>query len=255
MCTFNWYVDVQLILRNRKHLPKGIYVNEDFPEEWIDRRKVLKPIYNAAKRNEKLKHKTHLSRDKLVIDGQTFAVGPGCNLGEVNKILDVQSTCEHSDTATTAFLGSLSPYSNLHQTNFIVDNVVFNSSEQYLQSAKAQMFDDDATHFKIMKENNPCKIKKLGSRVHNFNLDRWWKNTKHLAYKANYTKFSQNPVLRNILLTNNTKIVESSPDSYWGTGVHLHDRNALDPRHWANKSGGVMSEILIRVRHELQPNT
>ena len=103
MCTFNWYVDVQLILRNRKHLPKGIYVNEDFPEEWIDRRKVLKPIYNAAKRNEKLKHKTHLSRDKLVIDGQTFAVGPGCNLGEVNKILDVQSTCEHSDTADHSF--------------------------------------------------------------------------------------------------------------------------------------------------------
>ena len=113
MCTFNRYVDVQLILINRKHLPKGIYISEDFSEEWIDQRKVLKPIYNAAKRHEKLKHKMHLSRDKLVIDGLTFIADPSCNLGEVNKILDVQSTCEHSDKVTTAFLGLLSPYSNL----------------------------------------------------------------------------------------------------------------------------------------------
>ena len=31
LCVFNWYIDVQFILRNRKHLPQGIFVNEDFP--------------------------------------------------------------------------------------------------------------------------------------------------------------------------------------------------------------------------------
>ena len=36
LCTFNWHVDVQFILRNRRRLPKGIYVNEDLPEEWVD---------------------------------------------------------------------------------------------------------------------------------------------------------------------------------------------------------------------------
>ena len=69
ICCFNWYVDVQFVLRNRKSLPRGVYVNEDFPEEWVDRRKILKPIYNTAKRNEGLRSKTYFSRDKLVIDG------------------------------------------------------------------------------------------------------------------------------------------------------------------------------------------
>ena len=38
ICCFNWYYDVQCILRNRKQLPPGVYVSEDLPEEWIDRR-------------------------------------------------------------------------------------------------------------------------------------------------------------------------------------------------------------------------
>ena len=37
ICAFNWHVDVQFVLRNRKHLPSGIFVHEDLPEEWIDR--------------------------------------------------------------------------------------------------------------------------------------------------------------------------------------------------------------------------
>ena len=49
ICYFNWFQDIQCILKNRKHLPKGIFVNEDLPEEWVNRRKVLKPIYNVAK--------------------------------------------------------------------------------------------------------------------------------------------------------------------------------------------------------------
>ena len=91
---FNWHVDVQFILRNCKLLPRGVYVNEDLPEEWLDRRKVLKPVYNAAKRRDDLKYKTHLAKDKLIIDGQTFSAGPDSNLQEVNKILDIKSSCE-----------------------------------------------------------------------------------------------------------------------------------------------------------------
>ena len=252
MCMLNWYVDVQLILRNRKHLPRGIYVSEDFPEEWVDRRKVLKPIYNAAKRNENLKHKTHLSRDKLVIDGRTYTAGPGCNICEINKILDVKSTCERSDTKTTVFLGLLSPYSNFHPANFQLANVQYNCAEQYIQSEKVRLFNDDIAHHRIMKERNPYKIKKLGNRVHNFNSEQWRKCAKQIAYQANWAKFSQNAVLKNILISNTTKIVECSTDTYWGAGLHLHDRNALKTPYWLNKTGGIMSEILSQVRRELQ---
>ena len=93
ICTFNWYYDIQCTLRHRKQLPKGIYVSEDVPEKWIDRRKILKPVFNAAKRDKVLKDKMHLTRDKLIIDSQVFTAGPKFNLDKVNDILNLQATC------------------------------------------------------------------------------------------------------------------------------------------------------------------
>ena len=49
LCTFNWQYDLQCILKNRKLLHHGVYVSEDLPEVWSDRRKILKPIFNAAR--------------------------------------------------------------------------------------------------------------------------------------------------------------------------------------------------------------
>ena len=52
----------------------GVFVSEDIPEVWSDRRKVLKPIFNAAHRVEKLKAGTRFVHDKLQIDGRTYSV-------------------------------------------------------------------------------------------------------------------------------------------------------------------------------------
>ena len=105
ICAFNWFYDVQCILRNRQRLARGVFVSEDFPEEWNDRRKVLRPILNAAKRNDKLKTKVYMSRDKLFIDGKPFTATPECNISEANTYLDVVSTCQRSDGEKIVFLG------------------------------------------------------------------------------------------------------------------------------------------------------
>ena len=105
LCVFNWYVDVQFILKHKKSLPKGIFVNEDLPEEWNDCRKILKLIFNVARRNSNLT--THMSKDKLVINGHTFSAAPNCNIQEANDLIDVKSTCEQSDDEKILFSGSL----------------------------------------------------------------------------------------------------------------------------------------------------
>ena len=46
---FNYYGDVQIILKNKHQLPKGIYVNQVFPLEIEARRKLLLPIYKKAR--------------------------------------------------------------------------------------------------------------------------------------------------------------------------------------------------------------
>ena len=249
LCAFNWYYDVQCILHNRKCLPKGVYVSEDLPEEWVDRCKVLKPIYNAVRCNDVLKMKTHLNKDKLVIDGKFFtASGPNCNLHEVNAFLDTSATCQKSDENTVLFLGSLSPLSSMYSTQFTMDNVTYNSTEQFIQSQKAALFDDDLSHAMIMKEENPYKMKKLGSKVKHFSLEMWRHHDKSLALKAVRAKFNQNSILKNILLSTGDKtLAESSMDYYWGSGIHLHDKDALDKSRWKSSNGGVMSEILAQV--------
>ena len=246
LCTFNWIRDVQTILMNRKHFPKGVMVSEDFPEEWNDRRKILKPIFNAAKRMDSLKNKTRLTRDKLYIDGKPYEVAPTPNYLEVNKLIDIPGTCQKADAEKIIFLGCHSVFSNLHYSPFTIDNVSYNCVEQRIQSAKAELFDDDVSHAKIMRELNPYKIKKFGSKIRNFKEDQWKKHRAQIAYIAMHAKFTQNASLRNILLnTGNAKIVESSTNSDWGSGLHLHDKNSMDSRFWVND--GLMCELYSKI--------
>ena len=94
ICSFNWHYDVQCILKHRSYLPDTIFVSEDLPEEWIDHRKILKPIYNAAKRVESLKKKTKMSKDHLIIDGRKYSAAPINNIAKINDFLDVSATCQ-----------------------------------------------------------------------------------------------------------------------------------------------------------------
>ena len=92
-------------------------------------------------------------KDKLIIDGCTFTVALENNVAEVNALLNVSATCERKDEnlKTLVFLGSHSPFSNLHPCQFTVDNVTYNSVEQFIQSSKAMFFDNDVLNSKIMK--------------------------------------------------------------------------------------------------------
>ena len=102
-----------------------------------------------------------------------------------------------------------------------------------------------------MHERNLYKIKKYCSRIHNYSEERWRSTAKHVMYTAVHAKFLQNPALLGILLNSGEMLLaEGSPDPYWGIGVHIHDRVALDKRFWKN-SGGVTSEIYTRVHQEL----
>ena len=78
---------------------------------------------------------------------------------------------------------------------------------------------------------------------------------KGAALRSNRAKYRQNKPLRNILLYCNKKIAEASTDPYWGTGVHLRDKTALNRNAWTNNNGGAMSEILHQIRHELLQST
>ena len=70
-----------------------------------------------------------------------------------------------------------------------------------------------------------------------------------IVEQGNYLKFSQNPKLRDILLSTGGKvIVEASPsDSIWGLGFDAEHAEANEHKWGANKLG----KALMRVRDRL----
>lgn len=249
---FNWYGDLVDILNGRSYLPTGIYVSEDYPDEWNDRRQLLRPILNHARRIPKYQHSCRLVRDKLVVDGKQFTVAPFNNLSELPPDIIPAHSCEKRDENTIAFLGPHSVYSNFHLANFIEGGVKYSSAEQMIQAEKAALFNDKVSLVRIMKTTNPYRVKEIGSRIKGFNKEIWSEKCKDIALRAVKSKFEQNPSLRQILHCSGTLLlVESSPDKIWGTGLHLHDKNSLSRSNWAGN--GLMSEILLRVRSLLDP--
>lgn len=246
---FNWYGDLMDVLANKAFFPSGVYVSEDFPEEWQERRKLLRPILNSAKKS-KYKDSSFLTRDKLIIDGKQYTVAPVNNLSELPPELTPSASCEVRDSNTIAFLGPHSVFSNFHSAKFTESGVRYNCAEQMIQAEKAALFKDVVAAQRIMKATSPYKMKEIGGKVRNFDKQLWQKESKKIVTRAVRAKFHQNKALSGILKNTGTiEIVEASRDSVWGIGLHLRDPKVLDKSAWHGK--GLMSEILSQVRSTL----
>ena len=192
-----------------------------------------------------------MTKDKLIIAGKTYVAGPVSNIHVLDGILNLSDTCQRCDQNAIVFQGVHSVYSNLHPADFTLEKTKYNCVEQYYQSKKAQLFDDDAALSKIMCETNPYRIKKLGMKIRKFDYNRWRQEENSVMYRALKAKFIQNKTLKQILLsTGEVKIGEATFDTTWGIGMQLFDTNALSPEHW--ERDGSMCELLSRLRSELR---
>jgi len=150
----------------------------------------------------------------------------------------------------TLFYGG--PFSQWFISDFEVDDVTYNCAEQYMMAMKANMFTDFDTYYKIMEATNPKEQKALGRKVKNFNENAWNKKAKLIVYNGNYSKFTQNSMLRSTLLsTKGTTLVEASPyDAIWGIKLNAKDPRCLSRDTW--KGTNWLGEILTKVRDELE---
>jgi ribA/ribD-fused uncharacterized protein len=242
--------DVELLMRNRLQLPDRVYVHEDFPPEIEERRRILRPIFNKAKKMQEYKGKCRLSFDKLVLNGKSFTVAPRNNLNKLPPALQPRASAEKENDSTIVFFTQGSPLSNFHPAPFVKDHINYACSEQYIQAKKAELFEDDETHGKIMLTTNPYQIKSLGSRVKNFIRQKWEINARQIALEACQEKFTQNTVLFDTLKeTGNKTIGEASTDPFWGVGKSLNDVGVLDKDLWTGNN--LLGKVLMSLREQL----
>jgi len=145
-----------------------------------------------------------------------------------------------------------SAYSQWAKRDMIIDDIKYNTCEQYMMAEKARLFEDDIALKQIMKACDPSVQKSWGKKVKNFDKDKWEEIARDVVYKANYAKFTQNEDCKQQLLETKHKIiVEASPtDCIWGVGLWATDCKILDSKNWRGTNW--LGEAIMKVRKALQ---
>ncbi|MDW8585904.1 NADAR family protein [Streptococcus suis] len=118
------------------------------------------------------------------------------------------------------------------------DGIYWPTSEHYFQ---AQKFASEELREKIRNYSSPMDAALEGRKHENPLRDDWEKVKDDVMFFAVYQKFSQNPTLKELLLsTNELEIIEHTRnDSYWADGGDGSGKNML-------------GQILMEVRQMLR---
>ena len=153
--------------------------------------------------------------------------------------------CFHNPDEENGYL------SNWYPASFHKDGVKFSTTEQYMMYEKARLFGDDKMMEKILKENQPSKIKAYGRKVQHYDDAVWIKNRRQIVLDGNLAKFSQHPELKGKLLASGDAILAECAvrDTIWGIGLSMKSPDRFHPDRWKGKN--LLGEILMEVRSQL----
>ena len=140
--------------------------------------------------------------------------------------------------------------------SFLVDDIYYNCTEQFMMAEKARLFHDEDALQKIMQAYDPMEQKKLGRRVQGYDDAVWKACCYDVVVRGNVAKFSQNLKLRDYLISTGEKIlVEASPkDAVWGIGLDEYSPDAISPKRWpgTNLLGFALMEVRDIIRENVE---
>ena len=218
-------------------------MNEEYPIQVKKDRDRLRLVFQMIKSNPKYREKCNLRGDKLMVDGVKYTVD---NLGDLPIELAAYQATEKCNHTTLVFHGEWSPFSNFHPNPFLVDGILYNSAEHYIQYQKLLLFGDSVTANQILRSQTPIEAKQLSYSISNFSMSKWTNKGYKPCAKGIREKFVQNkPLLEMLKGTGSLMLAEASKDKLWGTGVPLRNSNALSTSNWENP--GWLSKILTSI--------
>lgn len=137
---------------------------------------------------------------------------------------------------------------------FQIGGITYPTAEHYMMAGKARLFDDQTVFKEILTASDPDMVKRLGRKVKNYDEPTWVEHRFQIVVDGNYAKFSQNPKLKQYLLSTADKIiVEASPlDRIWGTGLAQDHPDSNNPQLWQglNLLGFALMEVRSRLLSE-----
>lgn len=148
-------------------------------------------------------------------------------------------------------------YSNFYRSAFTMAGVEFFCSEQAFMWAKAVYFRDyavanDIANVDPTPHRAPFDCKMLGRKVRPYDEEMWNKVRYEIMCSVLMEKFKQNPVLAEMLLaTDDRVLVEASPtDLIWGVGLAADHPDIHNPLKWRGLN--LLGNALMYVRERLR---
>jgi ribA/ribD-fused uncharacterized protein len=142
--------------------------------------------------------------------------------------------------------------SNFYPAKFHHMNENFNCSEQAYMWRKGLHFEDFAMANKILLLTDPGQQKKAGRLISGFNQLSWDAVKREVMFQVVLAKFSQNPELKDWLLsTGDALLVEASPyDKVWGIGLNKYEAMSTPQSEWPGLN--LLGLVLMDVRNALK---
>lgn len=143
-------------------------------------------------------------------------------------------------------------FSQWYPSEFTVDGVTYQNTEQWMMAQKALLFKDTEVCEEIMACSKPQDVKEWGRRVKGFLQSTWDREKYNIVLKGNIQKFLQNKDMKDYLLsTNDAILVEASPyDRVWGIGMYESKAVDLHPKHWNGEN--LLGFALMEVREAIR---
>ena len=142
-----------------------------------------------------------------------------------------------------SFRGKYACFSNFHACEFEYNDIKWSNSEAAFQAMKS----GNKVVWEAMSKLNASEAKKKG-RQRGIGLRPDWDKVKNkFMHDVVYAKFSQNPDLKDILLsTGDAELIEGNwwHDNYWG--------DCQCERCWDVIGMNTLGKILMKVREELR---
>ena len=131
------------------------------------------------------------------------------------------------------------------------DEKLFINAAQYIIYCKALLSEDLNTAQAVLKAKSPDVITKLNSKIKGFDQALWDQNKDIIVERANYFKFTQNPIVNDLLKrTGNALLVYASPDDAdLGIGMTSQQATNVDPTDYIGQN--VLGKAIMRVRSTL----
>lgn len=229
-----------------------IWLHEDLPKQLRSEFRVLQRIAKVANMNPEKFGEARVKEYKLHLNGQIYGTE---QLHLLPQELSPHAVYSPRSEEALVFFTRNSPFSNHFPCNFQLEGRSFVGVEQYLAVHRAYLSRNRSLAREAMETKDPADHKVILNRLRKEHIEEWKEKAPQLILAASRAKYSQNQLLKNLLIsTNQLRIGEASRDSFWGIGIPLENADALDTSKWA-MHGNLLGETLMKVREELTKNT